>query len=107
MKKKTTKKIKSTDRPRFNQNGGSSPGIHRNCVIPRSTGSLPVFLDFPGFVVVASVVAAVVAVVVADVVAIAVAVAVVVVGRRNLCTHSDRLDCKKIKNKEKETETIE
>ena len=68
---------------------------------------MPVFLDFPGFVVVASVVAAVVAVVVADVVAIAVAVAVVVVGRRNLCTHSDRLDCKKIKNKEKETETIE
>ena len=74
---------------------------------------MPVFLDFPGFVVVASVVAAVVAVVavvvavVAVVVAIAVAVAVVVVGRRNLCTHSDRLDCKKIKNKEKETETIE
>ena len=68
---------------------------------------MPVFLDFPGFVVVASVVAAVVAVVVADVVAIAVAVAVVVVGRRNLCAHSDRLDCKKIKNKEKETETIE
>ncbi len=71
---------------------------------------MPVFLDFPGFVVVASVVAAVVAsvvAVVAVVVAIAVAVAVVVVGRRNLCTHSDRLDCKKIKNKEKETETIE